>query len=220
MGKKRIDREKIVSAFLSSAFDKSSGATSLQDISDILQIKKASLYNHFTSKDEMYEASLVYCSDYLRAVNFLPEDLLKDDKIFSENVYDAFNKIIKRYIQLYETEPLFQIFTFIHTEKYFNKRASDIADEEIQKIEEGIFFLLKGFIKAGKLVQTEKLDLKNFAAWFSSALLQLIDSYIMHKKEIVRQNPESGPGSLFALPTDDNALNDIIQLSQSYLKIM
>ena len=48
--------------------------------------------------------------------------------------------------------------------------------------------------------------------------MQQIDSYIMHKKEIVRQNPECGAGSLFALPTDEEALNKIYSLSENFLK--
>lgn len=220
MGKKRIDQEKIISAFLFSAFDKSSGATSLQDISDILQIKKASLYNHFESKDDMYNATMVYCRDYLCSVNFLSEEYLKDDKIFKDTPGAAFRKIIKRYVQLFEAEPLFQIYTFIHTEKYFNKQAFDAADQEYQKIQQGISYLIKGFIKAGKLQSRTPAEIRNYAAWFSSALLSQIDFYIFHKKEIVRQNPESGAGSLFALPTDDDALSGILKLADSYIKTL
>lgn len=217
MSKKRISREKIINAFLFSAFDKSAGATSLQDISDFLQIKKASLYNHFSSKDEMYEATLLYCSDYLNFVNFLPEELLKDSRIYSENVFSAFKKIIKRYIQIYESEPLFQIFVFVHTEQYFNKAASNIADLEILKIENGIRKLVKGFIEKGKIKNLTEIEINNFSKWFALAILQQIDIYIMHKKEIVRQNPESGTGSLFALPTDDSALSEILDLTDNYI---
>ena len=47
MGRKNISQEKIIQAFLASAFEKSAGATSLSDIAEYLEIKKASLYNHF-----------------------------------------------------------------------------------------------------------------------------------------------------------------------------
>ena len=40
----------------------------------------------------------------------------------------------------------------------------------------------------------------------------------MRKKEIVRQNPESGAGSLFSLPTDAYALEDIFSQTDAYLK--
>ena len=41
MSKKNISQEKIIQAFLASAFDKSAGATSLADVSEGLEIKKA-----------------------------------------------------------------------------------------------------------------------------------------------------------------------------------
>ena len=44
MSKKNISQEKIIQSFLSSSFNKSAGSTSLADIADDLEIKKASLY--------------------------------------------------------------------------------------------------------------------------------------------------------------------------------
>ena len=218
MGRKRISREKIINAFLFCAFDKSAGATSLQDIADFLEIKKASLYNHFGSKDEMYDATLVYCSDYLNFVNFIPEDINRDGKIYEEDAYGGFRKIIKRHIQLYENEPLFQIFTFVHSEKYFNKNAAEIAENELIKIERGIAELVKGFAEKEKLRRLPHDELRRFSGWFAAALAQQTDLYIMRKKEIVRQNPESGAGSLFSLPTDASALEDIFSQADAYLK--
>ena len=48
-----INQEKIIEAALFCAFDKGMGDTSLNDISNYLSIKKASLYNHFASKEDM-----------------------------------------------------------------------------------------------------------------------------------------------------------------------
>ena len=48
-----------------------------------------------------------------------------------KDAYRGFRKIIKRHIQLYENEPLFQIFTFVHSEKYFNKNAAEIAENKL-----------------------------------------------------------------------------------------
>ena len=47
MAKKRLSQEMIINAFLFSAFEKSAGSTSLQDIAFSLGIQKASLYNYF-----------------------------------------------------------------------------------------------------------------------------------------------------------------------------
>ena len=67
MSKKNISQEKIIQAFIASAFEKSAGGTSLADISESLEIKKASLYNHFSSRDEMYAAAVDFCGKKLEA---------------------------------------------------------------------------------------------------------------------------------------------------------
>ena len=73
MAKKNISQEKIIQSFISCAFEKSAGATSLSDIADALQIKKASLYNHFENREAMYYASIDYCGSEIATVGFLPE---------------------------------------------------------------------------------------------------------------------------------------------------
>ena len=217
MARKKISREKIINAFLFSSFDKSAGATSLQDISDFLEIKKASLYNHFSSKDEMYEATVDYCKEYLSSVNFIPDEINLIKSVEKDSLITLLRKIIKRYLKLYEAEPLFQIYTFIHTEQYFNPKAAVISDEEVEKIEDGLFNIFKIYSDYKKIKELSETEIKNIAKWFSSAIINQFDIYITHKKEIVRQNPEAGAGSLFALPTDDTALNSIIKLVEQYI---
>lgn len=217
MASKNISREKIISAFLFCAFDKNVGATSLQDIAEYLGIKKASLYNHFAGRDEMYAATLEYCRDYCERLSFIPENFMKLDLFQKKTLSEVLNTLIKRYIQIYETEPLFQIFTFVHSEKYFNKAAALIAEREIKKLEYGISQVLLIYCN-DKKAGLSPAELDAAVKWYSSALFCQIDSYIMNKKEIVRQNPECGAGSLFALPTDDAALEQIYTLSDFHLE--
>lgn len=220
MGKRKLSQELIINSFLFSAFDKSAGSTSLQDIAYSLGIQKASLYNHFSSKDEMYSATIDYCRIYLDSVNFVPEDLLKDGKIYEDEICSAFRKILKRYVQLCESEPILQIYSFVHSEKYFNGKVANIIDAEYFKIKSGILFLLKGFSEKGKITLPENELLRELAANFTSTFLQNLDLYIMHKKEIIRQNPETGSGSLFALPIDEKSLENILKLADFYLNLM
>lgn len=220
MAKRRLSQEIIINSFLFSAFDKSAGSTSLQDIAHSLGVQKASLYNHFSSKEEMYFFAVDYCRIYLDSVNFVPEDSLKDGKIYEDEINAAFRKILKRYVQLFETEPIFQIYSFVHSEQYFNGKIAKIIDGEYFKIKSGILLLLKGFSEKGKISLPENELLRELASNFTSAFLQQLDSYIMHKKEIVRQNPETGAGSLFALPTDEKSLEKILKLADFYLGLM
>ena len=182
MAKKRITQENIINAFLFSAFENGAGASSLQDISDILQIKKASLYNHFESKDEMYAVTLDYCRMYLSNVNFIPDELREKPNLFDDSVQSVFKKIIKRFINIYEEEPCFQIYSFIHTEQYFNVSAMEIRKNEIEKIEEGFLFLIKGFVEAGKLKKLTPTELRSTSAMMAAVVLQQMDLYIIQKK--------------------------------------
>lgn len=218
MSHKKLSKEKIITAFLFSSFDKSAGATSLQDISDVLQIKKASLYNHFASRDEMYSETLKFCESNLESLNFIPDEMRQNPKFGQESLSSTLKKIVKRYINLFETEPLFQIYSFINSEKFFNAQAQIISEKEYEKIYLGIEEIFKLLIKNQKCKKISSQELKYCVNTISSIVKTQIDLYLTQKKEIVRQNPECGAGSLFALPTDDDALNLIIKTVEFFLK--
>ena len=207
MARKKLSREKIINAFLVSAFDSSAGATSLQNISDILQIKKASLYNHFESRDEMYAAVVLYCREYLDDVNFLPDD-----------IFSVVRKVLRRYILLFENEPLFQIYVFIHTEQYFCRAAYLAVDAERNKIQNGFRTIFDAYLETGAICNSESKDMHTLADWYASAFLQQLDIYIMRKKEVVRQNPECGAGSLFSMPSDESELEEILRIAEENLR--
>ena len=68
-------------------------------------------------------------------------------------------------------------------------------------------------------LQTAASDaLKERALFFARELSAELSAYIVEKKETLRQNPESGAGSLFALPSDDSALAKIIARAEAYWK--
>ena len=202
MSKKNISQEKIIQAFLSSAFDKSAGATSLADVADTLEIKKASLYNHFESREAMYDASISYCQKEIGQVEFLTQKVFDSVQAGKITVPAAIKKLIARYFALFDSEPLFKMYVFVHTEQYFNAAALKIVQEQIEKINEDI----------KKLVET-----KEIASSLTSLILQQLDAYIAVRKETIRQNPETGAGSLFELPSDNNIINKAGKLAEAYL---
>ena len=209
MSKKNISQEKIIQAFLTSAFDKSAGGTSLADVADSLEIKKASLYNHFDSREAMYAASVEYCKNQIGAVEFLlPKiaDSLADKKITLEG---AFKKLISRYFGLFDSEPLFKMYVFVHSEQYFNADCLKIVQAQSEKMTEDI----------KKLFGNAK-EMKDLAQDCASLILQQLDAYIAVRKETVRQNPESGAGSLFELPSDNNIINRTVKLVEAFLNCL
>ncbi len=220
MGRKNISQEKIIQAFLASAFEKSAGATSLSDIADYLEIKKASLYNHFQSRDAMYEATVYHCGKCIEEISFLPEKSLENIKTNKLTASQVFKKFITRYFELYDSEPLFQVYTFIRTEQYFNREALIIVQNELKKINDEVFSIIKVLTECGKLSNRNEKELKELASSITVVIIQQRDFYIATRKETVRQNPDCGAGSLFALPTDDKALSGAVKLVENLIKII
>ncbi|MBR6342194.1 MAG: TetR/AcrR family transcriptional regulator [Treponema sp.] len=215
MSKKNISQEKIIQAFLGSAFDKSAGATSLADVADSLEIKKASLYNHFESREAMYAASLDYCNKEIGNVEFITEKQQESVNSGKATIQAVFKKAVARYFGLFDSEPLFKMYVFVHSEQYFNTNALKIVQNQMGKITEDI----KGLLTYFKKDSTEK-EIKDLAAELSSIILQQLDSYIALRKETVRLNPETGAGSLFELPSDNNVINRTVKLVEAFLNCL
>ena len=178
MSKKNISQEKIIQAFIASAFDKSAGATSLADVSEGLEIKKASLYNHFESRDAMYAACIAYSAQEVGRVSFLEEKTLESIKGGKVAPAAVFKKLITRYFELFENEPLFQIYVFIHSEQYFNLDALKIVEGENNQLCDSIKDMLAAFVAAKKLTKKTDKELKDLAGQFAAVIIQHRDSYI------------------------------------------
>ena len=220
MSKKNISQEKIIQAFIASAFDKSAGATSLADVSEGLEIKKASLYNHFESRDAMYAACIAYSAQEVGRVSFLEEKTLESIKGGKVAPAAVFKKLITRYFELFENEPLFQIYVFIHSEQYFNLDALKIVEGENNQLCDSIKDMLTAFVAAKKIAKKTEKELKDIAGELAAVIIQHRDSYIAARKETVRQNPDSKAGGLFALPTDEAALGRTLKLVEVMLKAL
>ncbi len=218
MSKKNISQEKIIQSFIASAFEKSAGATSLADISNILEIKKASLYNHFESREAMYDATLLHCANEIEKVQIIPEKTIENIRSQKVAPLSLFKKIIIRFFELYENEPFFHIYVFVHTEQYFNLTALKIVQNELEKFTNDVKILLHEFMAVNKLTKKSEKEIKDLALTITAIIFQQRDFYIATRKETVRQNPECDAGSLFALPTDETALNKTIKLVEGIIK--
>ena len=220
MSKKNISQEKIIQSFLSSSFNKSAGSTSLADIADDLEIKKASLYNHFSSKEEMYDSTIQFCKTEIASIPFLTEKILASISANKTSISVLLKRLISKYFNLFENEPLFQMYTFIHSEKYYNLSALQVVTSETEKLTNDIKQIICEYIKINKIAQKSEKELKELSSAITSIILNQLDSYIAEKKETVRQNPESGAGSLFALPTDEKSLNKTTKIVESICNLL
>lgn len=220
MSKKNISQEKIIQSFLASAFEKSAGATSLSDISDSLEIKKASLYNHFESRDDMYNSTMELCAKEIASISFLSDKTIESIKSGKSALLPLFKRLVTRFLNLYETEPVFQMYVFVRTEQYFNVDALSIVQKETEKITDDIRKILQAFADIHKIEDCGDKEMKDKASVLASIIIEQRDSYIANRKEVVRQNPESGAGTLFALPSDDVAMNRATKLMETFLKTL
>ncbi len=218
MSKKNISQEKIIQAFIASAFEKSAGGTSLADISETLEIKKASLYNHFSSREEMYNAAIEFCGKEIKNVHYIQDKTLENARGGKGTLTATFKRLTTRFFELYENEPLFEMYVFVSTEKYFNLSALKITEDEQENFCDEIKQILQAFMAADKIEKKTDKELRDIAAALTALIFQQRDAYIARRKETVRQNPESGAGSLFALPTDENFLNKTLKLQEMVLK--
>jgi hypothetical protein len=110
------------------------------------------------------------------------------------------------------------MYSFVRCEQYFNIKALEIVRRENQRVYDDIYKIIETFCAVGKIKQKSEKEIGESASILSSVLIQNRVIYIANRKETVRQNPESGAGSLFALPTDDQALNKIMKTCEIILK--
>jgi len=217
MPKKVVSAQSIVEAALFSAFKNGMGETSLADIALELGIKKASLYNYFAGKEEILAALCAYCSDFYARVNLFEQEIFT--KINSTNCEKLFKKSVDSYIRNHENEPLFQIYTLVQSEKYFDKNFLDICQAQRQKIldQSFLFFKIASAQTKGSAQKSDD-ELRLFSNFFTDGILSRLDFYIAQKKETIRRNPECDAGSLFALPSDEKQIGVITAFAVDVLK--
>lgn len=214
----KVTREKIIIAFLESCFYKNAGGTSLSDVAEKLGIKKASLYNHYESRDAMVEDCIRWCGDYYKKTYFIPNDIESISQRYpAENVMKA---IINRWFKMNEKEPLIQIYSFIESEKYISTEAAKIAKETREKLIEQTKIALRSLGNAKKIIDLEENDLESLSKMITSIVISNLDDYIVTKKIEIRSNPELGEGSLFKTTAepDFSQIDDIITTFCSMLK--
>lgn len=213
----KITVDKVIRAFLDASFMRSEGNTSLADIASILHIKKASLYNHFESRDDIVEKTLDSCAEYLGAISFIPGDIAAvAAKYPAETVLKG---IINRYVKMHEKQPLFQIYTCVESLKYFNARAVKIIEDENKKLAEQTVITLTELKKSKKISIAEE-QIPAAAKWFVAGITAFLSEYLMRRKQAVMAFPQSGDGELFQLAPDEKAMEKLSVLVEDFCKFI
>jgi AcrR family transcriptional regulator len=183
----KITKEKIIASVLKIAFEKGIAGTSLADIAGDLGIKKASLYNHFESRDDILAATGVFCASLLRANPYIPPDYKTTAAKYS--VRAVLKGIVRRYLKLYERDLPLRVIMYVESGKYFYTKAAEAAREERAKIRVQVRTLFSAFAAEGKLPFKNALELDTAAWCFTEAVSSYTAECLFEIKWTLAQDP-------------------------------
>ncbi len=213
----KVSKDDIIKALLDEAFMRSAGETSLKDISDKIGIKKASLYNHFESREDIIKQTFASCAEYIEAITFTPKDIDAVTKKYPAQV--VFKGIVNRYFKMHEKAPLFQIYTFVESQKYFSSDAAKIIEKQDAKILSDTQTVLKSLVSFGKLKISDEA-IKGASRWFCSGIKNMLESYLLDRKQLVANSPASGEGELFSLPAEGRGLDKVDAFIDAFIALL
>ncbi|MCH5291175.1 MAG: TetR/AcrR family transcriptional regulator [Treponema sp.] len=196
-------KDEIIRALLDTAFFRSTGATSLSHVATQLSLKKASLYNHFNSRDDLLAQTMQMCASYIDEITFIPKNTAYVAQKYSAEV--VLKGIANRYFKMHEKAPLFQVYTFVESQKYFVAEAADIVKKEHQKLIDQTKIVLEA-LRAKKKLSLRAEQIPAAADWFCSGITDALNRYLLERKQVIMHNPATGEGELFSVPVDEQML--------------
>ncbi|MGI6110598.1 MAG: TetR/AcrR family transcriptional regulator [Eubacteriaceae bacterium] len=126
-------KEKILAATLDLASENGLGAVSLSQIAKRVGIQKASLYNHFSSKDEIIDKLYEYLR--LKAREKVNRDMIDyGEFVKGRSAYDILSQTVHAYILMNQDADMDRFYRFIMTERSINKEAARIMLTETEKM--------------------------------------------------------------------------------------
>ncbi len=212
----KVTKDDIIRAFLDDAFIGGAGATSLNDIAGKVGIKKPSLYNHFSSREELVTKTFDSCAAYMEAITFTPKDI--DTVAQKYPAQMVLKGIVNRYFKLHEKAPLFQMYTFVESQRHFSKRAADIAKAERQKLITQTALVFTTLEHLGK-IRFGQGGVEAASKHFCIGIVQLLSDYLLERKQIIVSSPAAGEGELFSLPSADAGLEDVDAFIDQFVEL-
>ena len=164
-------RNEIVFATLELAAENGLGSVSMQQIANKVGITKASLYNHFSSRDEiveaMYETIRQASKQKVVRTNIDYDALAK-----SGTFYEVLMKAVSSYRAIVHEPQMFLFYKLIMAERSINPAAAEIMVKETKTMIDATKALFRSLEANGK---AEFMDLDSAAFSFSMAIHSIID---------------------------------------------
>ena len=169
--KTKSRKEEIVYATLKLASEKGLGSVSMQMIADQVGITKASLYNHFKSRDEIVDAMYEILRDSSKrnvGVDEVDYDKLTSGRTLPEILTD----VVEGYRSLTREPQMKMFYTVIMSERPINPAAADIIVRETKTMISATKMLFYA-LQAKKVVDFKDVDAAAFS--FAMAVHSIID---------------------------------------------
>lgn len=164
-------KEKILQTTLELASEKGLGSVSLSEIAEKVGIKKATLYSHFASKEEMIHALYEYIREKsLKSIQEGPTDYEK--LVQGKSAEEILSSLVCQYQKMNSNEKMTAFYKFIYSERVFSSAAAEIMAAETRKMElatRQLFYMLQ----AHELLKFE--DIVSAAVIFSLTVHGLMD---------------------------------------------
>lgn len=126
-------KKEIIMATLELASSKGLGSVSMNMIADKVGIKKPSLYNHFSSKEELVEAMYQFLREEAKNnANIGPIDYTSLFK--GKTALDVLRITVKGYLTMNQQEHMLNFYKVIYSERCIQPMAAQIMVEETEKM--------------------------------------------------------------------------------------
>ncbi len=180
-------------ATLSLAAERGLSNVSLADIGRRVGIRKASLYNHFASKEEIVTALYEYLRDQsYRRLSAPPADL--GAFISGKTAFEVLTAGLDNYWQLVTDTDMKQFYRLILSERVFSREAADILCRETERMILGTKQLFYALQVHG-LIRVPHID--------TAAVAYAMTVHGLIERQIDRETA--------GLPQDDRMLTDFVR---------
>ena len=167
-----MDRKsEIISAVMELVSEKGLGSVSMQQIADKVGITKASLYNHFSSKDEIVEAMYHYLRDNTKK-NIGMDSFDVDKLIENRSLHEILSETAGSYRRMCMEPQMLMFYKIIMSERSINKSAAEIMVSETRTMINATKMLFYALQVKGK-AHFENVDAAAFS--FAMAVHSIID---------------------------------------------
>ena len=164
--------EEIVLAALDLAAQKGLGNVSMSQIAEKAGIRKASLYNHFSSKEEIIGEMYLYLRE--KAKETLPKGVDMGELMEKKSAREILLTSVKNYAKMNEDENMRRFYKLIYSQRAIESAAAKIMAEETRRMIDATKALFYALDAHGKFLWQDK-DIDMSATAFAMGIHSILD---------------------------------------------